>query len=328
MTLLLTRSDVRALLTLRDCTAALEAALRAHDAGRGLGPASLSVTAAEGGFHVKAAGLAGDHGALFAAKVNGNFPANPQRHALPTIQGLIVLSDAANGRPLAVLDSIEVTALRTAAATALAARHLAASDAATATVVGCGVQGRVQLQALIQELPLRRVWLVDADPARAEAMAAEMRDAVGCELRPTPDLTDAARSSAVIVTCTTSRAPVLLADQVRAGTFVAAVGADNPQKQELDPKLLAAAAVVADSAAQCAAYGEVHHAVAAGLMRAEDVRCELSHVVTGRHAGRSAEGEVVVFDSTGTALQDVAAAGLVYERAVRDGRGQRLDFFA
>lgn len=322
--LLLGRADVRALLTLEACTSALEAALRAQAEGRVQGPATLSVPAYGGGFHVKAAGLATDHGALFAAKVNGNFPGNPAR-GRPTIQGVLVLCDADDGTPLALMDSAEITALRTAAATALATRHLARADAATATIVGCGVQGRVQLRAVAGERALQRVFLVDVDMARAEAMAREMSTVVTPKLLPVHDAHAAAHASDIIVTCTTASAPVLNADDVAAGAFVAAVGADNPHKQELDPALVARAAVVVDSLDQCAASGELRYALEAGLMTRDAVRGDLSQVVTGRNTGRRSKEEVLVFDSTGTALQDVAAAAVVYRAAVDARVGLRAN---
>lgn len=321
--LLLSRTDVRALLTLPACTAAVEAALRAQAEGRVQGPASLSVPVVGGGFHVKAAALAED-GALFAAKVNGNFPGNPAQ-GRPTIQGVLVLCDAGNGTPLAVMDSAEITALRTAAVTALAARYLARADAAVATIVGCGVQGRVQLRAIAGERPLRRAFLVDVDPARATAMAGELRGLVPAELVPAAGVAEAASQSDIVVTCTTASSPVLYARDVRPGTFVAGVGADNPHKQELDPALVAGAAVVVDSLDQCAAFGELRYALEAGLMARDKVRGDLSQVVTGTCPRRRSSEEVVVFDSTGTALQDVAAARAAYGAALEHQRGLRAN---
>jgi ornithine cyclodeaminase/alanine dehydrogenase len=111
---------------------------------------------------------------------------------------------------------------------------------------------------------------------------------------------------------------------VRAGAFVAAVGADNPDKQELEPELLGASVVVTDSTAQCAEIGELHHALASGAMTQERVHATLGQVIAGLRPGRVAPNDVIVFDSCGIASEDVAAAALVYEAAVRDGRGQRL----
>lgn len=149
--LVLSRRDVLDLLTLPHCIAAVEAAFRLHAEGRSLGPGVLGVHAGDGGFHIKAAGLVGEQ-RYFAAKTNANFPDNPRRFGRPTIQGTVVLSDATMGEPLAVMDSGSITALRTAAATAVAARYLARSDARTATIVGCGAQGSDSSGTALQDV--------------------------------------------------------------------------------------------------------------------------------------------------------------------------------
>ena len=320
MTLILSRTDVFDLLPLPECIDAVERAFRLHAEGRTLGPGVLSVHAAGGGFHIKAAGLVGDR-SYFAAKTNANFPDNPRRWGLPTIQGTIVLADAANGTPLAIMDSASVTALRTGAATAVAAKFLARPDARTATIVGCGVQGELQLAAIVTVLPLRRLMLVDIDHARAEDLAARAAAKYGVPVEATKDLHAAVRASDICVTCTTSRRAFLGAQDVAPGTFIAAVGADNPEKQELEPSLLASGTLVVDVLQQCAEIGELHHALAAGVLTPERVHAELSDVVAGRRPGRTRPEEITIFDSSGTALQDVAAAVAVYEKAGAAGRG-------
>ena len=321
-TLILGRADVRALLDVRDCIAAVEQAFRLHAEGKAIPPCVLGVHVEGGGFHVKTAGTRpGDERGLFAAKINANFPGNPARHALPTIQGVIALFDAADGRVLALLDSIEITSQRTAAATAVAARYLAREDSGTVAICGCGEQGRSQLRALACVRPLARALAFDADAARAARYADEMSAELGIEVRAVRALGDETRGSDIWVTCTPARRWLLGREHVAPGAFVAAVGADNPEKQEIEPALLAASAVVADVLEQCATIGDLHHALDAGVMRREDVRAELADVVAGRVAGRRSPDEIVIFDSTGTALEDVAAAALVYERAVAAGRG-------
>jgi len=318
--LALSRSDVLELLTLRDCIEAVQAAFRLHAEGRTLGPGVLGVPAAGGGFHIKAAGLVGER-SYFAAKINANFPDNPARSGLPTIQGTVMLADAATGQPLAVMESGSVTALRTGAATAVAARFLARRDARTATVVGCGVQGELQLAAIAAVLPLTSVRLFDADPARAEALAARAAATFGLAVEATRDLEAAIRTSDVCVTCTPARRAFVSPSVVAAGTFIAAVGADNRGKQELEPALVASATLVVDVLEQCAEIGELQHALAEGLMTREQVHAELGDVVAGRRPGRTRDDEIVIFDSSGTAIQDVAAAIAVYERACAAGRG-------
>ena len=225
----------------------------------------------------------------FAAKTNANFSGNPRRHGLPAIQGVIVLCDADNGCPLAVMDSMEVTARRTAAATAVAAKWLARPDASTVTVCGCGSQGREQLRALARVLPLRRAYAFDLDEAKARAFARDLSAELGFEITPARDHAEAVRSSDVCVTCTPSRAPFLMRDHVAPGTFVAAVGADSSDKQELDPRLMAEAVVVVDVLDQCASIGDLHHALEAGVLTREAVHAELADVVTGRKPGRRSD---------------------------------------
>ncbi|MFL5452403.1 MAG: ornithine cyclodeaminase family protein [Myxococcales bacterium] len=316
MALVLTRGDVASLLTLDDCIAAVEDAFRRAGTGEARPAGILGFPVAGGGFHVKAAAL----GDRFAAKVNGNFSANPAL-GLPAIQGAILLSDSGNGRLLAVLDSIEITILRTGAATAVAAKYLARPNSQVATICGCGNQGRVQLRALARVLPLQQAFVYDIEPSRAAALACELSGELRIE--PVSDLAQAVARSDVCVTCTPSRKPVL--HELRPGIFVAAVGADSPDKQELHPALLASAKVVVDSLDQCAEIGELHHVIDAGSMRREDVHAELGDIVAGRKRGRTDDEEITVFDSTGTALQDVAAASSVYAAAIRLRRGIEIE---
>ena len=321
-TLVLSRSDVTQLLPMPDCIEVVEGAFLRHARGETIAPGVLGTHVDGGGFHIKCAGLldAVDGRPVFAAKVNANFPGNPSSCGLPTIQGIIALFDAADGRLLALLDSIEITSCRTGAATAVAARYLA-PDPAVVTICGCGEQSRYQLRALSCVRSLRRVMAFDLDAPRAERFARDMAAELDLEVAVISQPADAGGETNVWVTCTPARRWFLGRAHVAPGAFVAAVGADHPEKQEIEPELLAASAVVADLIEQCASLGDLHHALALGAMRREDVRAELSDVVSGRRAGRRSPQEIVVFDSTGTAIQDVAAAVLVYERARSSGSG-------
>jgi len=319
-TRILTRSDVAHLLNLADCIKVVEEVFRLHAEGRVPPPAVLGFPVPGGGFHVKAAGLDTDR-PYFAAKINANFPGNPSRYGLPTIQGVIALFDALHGQPLALMDSIEITIQRTGAATGVAAQYLARTNATVATICGCGVQGRVQLQAIQHVRKIRQVFAVDQDVTRRDAFAREMGEVLGIDVIPVADLADAAKRSGIVVTCTPSNRPILLRADVSPGCFIAGVGADNPDKQELDPALLAGSTVVVDHLEQCLTIGDLHHAVQAGVMTGDDVHAELGEVIAGKKPGRRSEQEIVVFDSTGTALQDVAVAAMVYERALSENVG-------
>ena len=325
--LLLARGDVKELLPIDDCIDAVEKAFIAAALGRAPQPRSLGFPSGDGGFHVKVASLSLNR-SYFAAKLNGNFPTNAARFGLPTIQGLILLSDALNGQPLAVLDSIEITILRTGAATAVAARRLARDGASTVTILGCGNQGRVSLEALSRVRPLSRVFLWDIDAAAAERLALESRQAFGSTIaiEVVTDRGEATRKSEIVVTCTPSREPILEPWDVSSGAFIAAVGADSESKHEISVKLFSRAKVVTDDAEQCSRIGDLHHAVEAGAMQRESVHANLGEILSGAKRGRESEDEIIVFDSTGTALQDVAVSALVYERALASGRGTPFRF--
>jgi ornithine cyclodeaminase/alanine dehydrogenase-like protein (mu-crystallin family) len=237
-----------------------------------------------------------------------------------------VLCDAANGSALAVMDSMAITALRTAAATAVAAKYLAPERCEAALICGCGGQALAQLCALLRVRQPKRIYVFDQDPAKARSFASALEAETPLDVAPVTDLPQAIAASNIVITCTTARRWFVARDMVRPGTFIAAVGADSEHKQEIDPALLAAATVVTDLTEQASKIGDLHHAIAAGAMAREDVHAELGEIVAGGKRGRSRADEIIVFDSTGTGLQDVAAAIAVYRRALAQGEGQRFSF--
>lgn len=324
-TLILTAGDVRASLELRACISAVERAFALNAQGQGLPPAVLGIHAEGGGFHVKAAGLTFSR-PYVAVKINANFPANPRCHGLPTIQGALLLADGETGYPLALMDSMSLTALRTAAATAVAARHLSNPEASRITVLGCGVQAPEQLTALLCVRHPKEIFVHDAEPDRARRFAAEQGPRHDTAIEAVSDLPTVLRMSDIVVTCTPSRTPILHEGDVTPGTFVAAVGADNPEKNEIAPSLMAAGRVVVDNLGQCTEIGDLRAAIAAGTMTGADVAAELGEIAAGIKPMTFDPGIVTVFDSTGVALQDVAAAVIAYERAMAIGRGLTVDF--
>jgi ornithine cyclodeaminase/alanine dehydrogenase len=293
--------------------------------GKTLPPGILGVHARNGGFHIKA-GLLDLDRPYFAAKVNANFPQNVRRFGLPLIQGVIVLCDGENGQPLSLMDSMEITNQRTGAATAVAAKYLARSDSKSLTICGCGNQGRVSVQALSRIFPLERVFVYDVDATRAQVFASELSSQLQVRLDAVQELGDAVKHSDICVTCTPSNEFFLKQEYVRPGTFIAAVGADNAEKQELDPSLVSQSKIVVDILEQCATIGELHHAVNSGSITKHDVHAELGEVVAGIRPGRTSSDEIIVFDSTGMALQDVISAAAVYKQAVIKGTGRFINF--
>ncbi|MDP2374873.1 ornithine cyclodeaminase family protein [Reyranella sp.] len=320
--LILSRTDIAGLMDYGDYVDAVEAAFRAAVEGRAVAPPASALHVPDGSFHTKGAALLGRE-AKVAIKINGNFPGNPATNGLPTVQGVIYLADGANGRPLAVMDSIEVTNNRTGAATTLAARHLARARSRVATICGAGVQGRIQLKAIAAAAKLERVHVWDADAARSIAFAREMSAQLGLDISATADLSPV-RQSDIVVTCSSARRAFLTSDLVRPGTFIAAVGADNFDKSEIDPDLYAKCLVVVDSREQAGDIGDLHHALKAGTVTPGHVHATLGEVIAGTRPGRTDADAITLFDSTGMGLQDVAAAVAIYRRALAASAGTRL----
>ncbi len=304
--------ELRRLLPLARVVEALEAALATAGSHAASGHAALGCDVEGGAFHVKATTL-GAPRAVYIAKINANFPGNPQR-GLPTIQGIAALFDAVDGRQLALLDSPELTALRTGAATAVAARRLARPDSRKLLVCGAGRQAFAQVAALATVLDLEKVLVHDLEADRAARLAARIDAELGLSAEGADSVASSARLSDLIVTCTTARAPILHLGDVAPGTFIAAVGADHPSKQELEPALVGATRCFVDSLEQALAAGELHHAVAAGALRPGDIAGRLDQLVDGSVVGRRTPEEITLFDSTGIAIEDAAAALAAYEQ--------------
>lgn len=326
--LILTRRDVSELLSLKEAIVAVEEAFRMHAENQALTPDLLHVDSQDGEFHIKVGGLKQEK-TYFGLKANAGFFQNMQRYGLPNIQGVILLFDGDKGSPLALMDSIDITILRTGAATAVAAKYLARLDSRTATICGCGKQGQIQLRSLQQVLPnLERVFAFDVDQHQVSLYTSKMSSELGIAVTQAETLENSASRSDVIVTCTPSQKHFLEKAHVRPGTFIAAIGADSPDKQELEPDLLVGNKVVVDILDQCARVGELHHALDAGLVTQQDVYGELGDIIGGNIPGRTSGGEITIFDATGTALQDVAAAVVVYEKALNQKVGTLVDLYA
>lgn len=322
--LVLSSMQVDRLLDMQSCIDAVETAFRARAAGARSASAVTGVELEGGKLHAKLATLDGQR--FYAvAKINANMPGNPVRLRLPAIQGVVVLFDATMGAPLAVIDSARITAVRTAAVSALAAKYLAPPNASTLGMVGCGIQARAHVDALLCARPIRRLRAYDLDPNAAEAFCSEMRSAHGLDCAAASSVGDATLNSAIVVTTTPSRRPILHPGDVSAGTFVAAVGADNEDKHEISVPLLRSSIIIVDDIEQCAKYGDLHHAIAAGTVARSDVRATLDQIVSGKVEGRINNDDVIIFDSTGVAIEDAAAAAFVYENAKTAGVGVPLE---
>jgi alanine dehydrogenase len=325
-TIILSRADVAGLLSIDECMDAVESAFRMFAEGRTNAPKVLSLHVPNGGLHIKA-GIMNLKSNYIVAKMNSNFPDNPSKHDLPTIQGAVAVFNADNGALLALMDSIEITIIRTGAATGIAAKYLSKKYSKVLTICGCGNQGLVSIKAIAAHRELKQVYLYDNNPRQAEKLFNRLSSVLpDIEVACVDDLRKATKKSDIIVTCTPSKTPIIDLDDVVPGTFIAAVGTDNEDKNEIHPRLIAASKLVVDFTEQAATFGDLHHAIKQGYITQEHVHSELGEIIAGQKIGRKNDNEIILFDSTGTALQDVAAASIVYERAVAKELGQKFNF--
>ncbi len=258
----------------------------------------------------------------FAIKVSPGFFGNPAL-GLPSTSGLMMLFSAQTGMLEALLlDNGYLTDVRTAAAGAVAARHLARADAATACIMGTGAQARLQLAALCLVRPIKRAVVWGRDPDRAVAAARDMAEAQGIEVAAMTDAKAAVGMADVIVTTTPATSPIVLADWLRPGQHVTAMGSDQHSKGELSPDCLSRADLyVPDRLAQARIIGELRGAIAAGLFAETAEFSDLGAVVTAVAPGRQSDEEITIGDLTGTGVQDTAIANLAYHRAVAADAG-------
>jgi len=292
---------------------AIENMLRAQAMGRITPSASLAVEVPQGTFHAKACGSRAPGSGLFVSKINANFPGNPGR-GLPTIQGVIAVFDTGAGRLRALVDSPSVTALRTAATSALAARHLLREDVREAAIIGCGALCSAHSEVLSTVLRLSKLRFFDIDRARASALV-ERTTKPGLECRVATSLNDVTDGVSLIVSCTTATAPFLSAEHVGSGTLILAVGADNAMKREIVPELLAHARIVTDLTEQAVAIG----ALKQDRSLSARVCGELGDVMAGRVA-RTAPHEIVLFDSSGLGIEDLAICSALLSEGIAPGQ--------
>ena len=312
---------LRAVVSPAAAVAAIREAFRADGEGRTVVPSviNLPIPGTRGEFHVKTAWVAGVP--FIAVKVASGFYDNPAR-GLPTGSGMMALFNAATGMLSGLLfDNGFLTDIRTGAAGAVAADCLARRNVDTIGVVGSGVQARHQIACLREVRSFRRIAAWSIDRPGLEQYCEEMRATYGLDAVACASAEDACRAADILVTATPSHEPMVRAEWMMPGLHITAVGSDTPGKQELDAACLAKAdIVVVDRLSQCAKFGELSSAIAAGLMREEDVRGQLGEVVAGRKPGRTRDDEITICDLTGVGFQDTAIAALAWEEKATASR--------
>jgi len=239
---------------------------------------------------------------------------------LPGHQSTILLFDPDSGSPLCVMDGNYITEVRTAAAGAVAVKHLARKDADEVGVIGTGIQGRAQLIGLSKVVSIRRVRCFDIRKDSRLRYADDMKR-MGLDVTPVDEAKSAVDDADVVITATPSTEAIVMDDWIKPGVHINAMGADTRGKQELEETIFKRAKIVVDNLKQCLSIGECQHAFSMGIIKEEDVYATLGEIVSGRKPGRTNELEITLFDSTGVTFQDLSTAEYVFRRAVEKGVG-------
>jgi ornithine cyclodeaminase/alanine dehydrogenase len=326
MALLLTRKDVEALLPMSEAMAAVELAFREHALGNVLMPLRTSIRPpAHNGVNLGMPAYIGGEVDALGLKVVSVYADNPARHNLPTVIATVLLNDPRTGALLAVMDGTWLTAMRTGAASGVATKYLARTDARVATVLGAGVQARTQLMAICEARKIRRAYVYDIDSDRSRAYAVEMSARLGIEILPTTDLRTAVEAADVLATASNAHEPIFPGEWIRPGTHINGVGSHAPKARELDSTTISRSLLVVDQKMACLAEaGDVIIPIQEGVITEAHIHGELGQVIAGQVAGRSSAEQITLFKSVGLAMQDVSTAARIYALAQKQGVGQQL----
>ena len=321
--IVLSREEVKSCLPMSDAIKAVTDAYKAFAEGQVEMPAvqHLDVAKYRGEVDIKS-GAAENFG-LIGTKIASGYYDNPKL-GLPPGFAVIILLDLKTSLPLAVMDGSYITAVRTGAAGAVAVSVLARKEIKRVGVIGSGTQGRMQVLALNELFPLEQVKVYNINKVNSEKYAEEMSERLNIEIQAVDTAENAVSDVNVVVTAVPSKKAMVMDEWIEDGMHINAFGADGPGKQELDPKIMKRAKIVVDSLKQCRVIGEIQHALAQGLIQETDVHAEIGEILLGKKLGRETEDEITLFDSTGLAVQDIAAAHVVYQLAQQKGMGQRV----
>jgi len=318
-TLILTEEDVRKVLTMRETIKAVEKAFELHGKREVQMPPKVYLNFDDGDLRAMPAYLSGHAGIKW---VNSH-PNNP-RVGLPTVMAVFIYNDPKTGFPLAIMDGTYLTNMRTGAASAVAAKYLARRNSSVLGFIGCGTQAYTQLLALNEVFDVEVVLANDLREKKALNFA-EYCNKLGIDAKVLG--ANKVCECDILTTSTPSRKPVVRSEWIREGMHINAIGADAPGKQELDENILKRSKIVVDDIEQAIHGGEVNVAIAKGKLEVKDIYATLGEIVAGFKPGRVKDDEITIFDSTGLAIQDVAAASIVFKRAKEAGIGKYISLF-
>ena len=321
--LLLERKEIEKLVGMNDFLEIIEKVFESKGLGEVQMPPKkyIEFSKYEGDFRIMPAYIEG-LGAAGVKTVNVH-PNNPQKYGLPTVMATILLLDPKTGKPISIMDGTWITNMRTGATGGIAAKYLARKNSKIIGLLGTGVQAKAQLTALNEIFNISEARLCAKTLEEAEKFAEDMKSLdlsfIICE-----EGSDAVKGCDILVTTTPVKKPIVENEWIEEGVHINAIGADAKGKEELDPEILRRAKVVVDDFKQATGSGEVNVPISKGIFKPEHIHAELGEVITGNKAGRVSDKEITVFDSTGLAIQDIASAWIIFQKAREKGIGKEI----
>lgn len=323
--LVISEEQVRGILDIEELISALEQAHVQFSTGKAVMPVRLVVPLPEVGGRITSMPAFLSEGNALGIKIISYFRDNP-RHGLPPILATLSLYSAETGKLLALMDGTYLTAVRTACASAMATRVLARAETPVLGVLGAGTQARTHIRALGRVRAIQRVLVWSPSGVSAIYVKEELEEEVGCEILPQESVEAVVREADILATVTAAAEPILKAEWLQPGAHVNAVGSHRPDARELGSDTVQRAVVVVDSRdaidSEC---GDILLAMEEGAITRDHIRGEIGEVLAGAKPGRTGDREVTLYKSVGIAVQDVAAAALVYRRALEQGIGTEVE---
>ena len=325
-TLVLSEAQIKKLVTLKQTITAVESAFKMKGLGNVQMPPKQYVTMEKYNGDLRTMPAYLEETDVATVKVVNSHPEN-RKYGLPTVMATIILVDPKTGTPFAIIAGTWITALRTGAAGAIAAKYLANSNPKTVGLVGAGTQAKTQLMGLQMVFDtIRQVRVWDINSKAATKFVKEMQQKYPeLDIVSVNKIKNAAQKKDIIVTTTPSRKPLVSAEWVEKGTHINCIGADAPGKQELDHKILLKSKIVVDDWEQGSHGGEINVSLSKGLITKEDIWGDICEIVAGLKQGRTSTEEITVFTSTGLAIQDAATANIAYQNALKEKVGKEVD---
>jgi len=327
-TLLLSDSEVKSLLSMNEVIEAVELAFKEKGLGRVQMPAKIYLFYKKYNGDLRAMPSYLEELDISAVKIVNVHPDNRTKYGLPTVMATIVLIDPKSGAPIAIMGGTTITAMRTGAAGAVAAKYLARKNSKVVGLVGAGAQARTQLMGLLTLYgKLEEVKVYDKVEEARDKFIAEMEPKYGnlCSLIPVGSVKEAVEGADIVVTATPSRQPIVKNEWISPGMHINCIGADAPGKEELEPEILKRAKIIVDDIEQAMHSGEINVPISKGILTEQDIWAEIGEVVAKIKPGRESEEEITIFTSTGLAIQDAVTAHLAYKKALEKGIGKKIE---